>query len=117
MLSYRCPEQPGYKKGGRPYDYFSIMGRVIFWGSFNHLQRLVAVIGKQAFIEYILSMDEIKAKYMSDNNLLFRLVTQLNENIQNKQCIQYIVDALGLTEAKLEEVKAFRYINISQILP
>merc|ERR1712228_430507 len=100
MMSYRCPLQPGYKSGAQVYHYFSIIGRVIFWGSFGHLQRLIAFIGKQAFIdnvfylngwgsdamkmalwkknmkiiEYILSIDEIKAKYLSDNDALVRLV-------------------------------------------
>merc|ERR1712228_317607 len=97
MLSYKCPQQPGYKQGSHTYHRFTIIGRVIMWGSFGHLQRLIAVIGKRAFIdnmfnlngwdedamhqaiakknikiiEYILSIDEIKKKYLSDNNLLF----------------------------------------------
>merc|ERR1712228_427872 len=114
-----------------------------FFGSFNHLQRLIAVIGKQAFIdnvfnldgwnkdamywavkkknmkiiEYILSMNEIKAKYMSDNNLLFRLVGTLNKCIANKEAVQYVVASLGLTEAKLSELKAFRNIDVEKIIP
>merc|ERR1712228_481618 len=144
MLSYKCPKQPGYKQGGAAYHKYSIINRVVIFGSFNHLQRLIAVIGKQAFIdnvfnldgkyrddamyyavfkknmkiiEYILSMNEIKAKYMSDNNLLFRLVGDLNDYIANKEAVQYVVDALGLTEAKLTELKAFKNINIKQIIP
>merc|ERR1712228_288410 len=143
MMGYRCPRQPGFKQGYKTYHYFSIMGRVILWGSFGHLQRLFSFIGKQAFIdnffnldawnvdamyyavikknmkiiEYILSMDEIKKKFMSDDNALFRLVSALNENISDKDVVQYIVDALSLTEAKLSELNAFRNIDISQIIP
>merc|ERR1712228_689498 len=143
MLSYKCPKQPGYKKGGMAYHYFSIIGRVILDGSFDHFQRLIAVIGKQAFIdnvfnlnawnsdamyyavfkknikiiECILSMNEIKAKYMSDNNLLFRLVSTLNKCIANKEAVQSVVDSLSLTEAKLSELKAFRNIDIKKIIP
>merc|ERR1712228_269009 len=143
MLSYKCPQQPGWQKGAYAYDYFSIIGRIAFWGSFEHLQRLIAVIGKQAFIdnvfnlsgwnndamhyavkkknmkiiEYILSMDEIKTKYLSDNNLLFRLVTTLNKFIGNKECVKYIVDVLGSTEAKLSELNVFRAIDVSKIIP
>merc|ERR1712228_466315 len=133
----------GYEKGAFAYHLFSIIGRVIFEGSFNHLKRLIDVIGKQAFIdnvfnldawnrdamlyavykknmkiiEYILSMNEIKQKYMSDNNLLFRLVSTLNQFIANKEAVQYVVDLLSLTEAKLSELKAFRNIDVSKIIP
>merc|ERR1712228_267264 len=143
MLSYKCPKQPMYKRGANTYHFFAIIGRVTFYGSFDHLQRLIAVIGKQAFIdnvfnlngwnrdamhyavkiknmkiiEYILLMDEIKEKYMSDNNLLFRMVTTLNEYITNKEIVQYVVDALGLTEAKLSELNAFQAIDIEKIIP
>merc|ERR1712228_504077 len=143
MLSYKCPQQPGFKQGAIPYNYFTMITRVILIGSFGHLQRLIDVIGKQAFvenvfnlnksgndvmhcavqkknliiIEYILSMDEIKKKYLSDNDLLFRLVSTLNKFIENKEAVRYIVDALGLTETKLEELNAFRAIDISKIVP
>merc|ERR1712228_645616 len=143
MISFKCPKQPGYKQGAEAYHLYSIIGRTIFWGSFNHLQRLIDVIGKQAFIdnvfnldgwnydamflamykknlkiiEYILSMNEIKEKYMSDNNLLYRLVGYLNKFIANKEAVQYVVDLLALTEAKLSELKAFRNIDVSKIIP
>merc|ERR1712228_455474 len=143
MLSYKCPKQPRYKKGAYAFHRFTIIGRVIVIGSFDHLQRLIDVAGKQAFIdnvfnlngwnrqamyyavfnknlkiiEYILSMNEIKAKYLSDNNLLFRLVGTLNKFIANKEAVQYVVDSLGLTEAKLSELKAFRNIDIKKIIP
>merc|ERR1712228_378192 len=142
MLSYKCPQQPGFKQGAIPYNYFTMITRVILLGSFDHLQRLISVIGKQAFvdnvfnlngwnqdamgyamekknmkiIEYILSMNEIKRKYMSDNNLLYRLVATLNYFIANKETVQYVVVSLGLTEAKLSELKAFRNINIEKII-
>merc|ERR1712228_982540 len=57
MLSYKCPQQPGYKKGAMAYHIYTIIGRVIFWGSFNHLQRLIDVIGKQAFIDNVFNLD------------------------------------------------------------
>merc|ERR1712228_745937 len=143
MLSYKCPKQPGYTRNAHAYHMFTIINRLICLGSLDHLQRLIDVIGKQAFIdnvfnlngwnddamycaimkknmkiiEYILSMNEIKEKYMSDNNLLFRLVGTLNKNIANKEAVQYVVDSLGLTEAKLSELKEFRNINIDQIIP
>merc|ERR1712228_702837 len=143
MLSYKCPQQPGYKQGADAYHHYSIINRLICVGSFNHLQRLIDVIGKQAFIdnvfnldawgddamtnavyiknikiiEYILSMNEIKQKYMSDNNLLYRLVGTLNEFIANKEAVQYVVDSLGLTEAKLSELKSFRNIDVEKIIP
>merc|ERR1712228_199994 len=98
MLSYKCLQQPGYNRDATAYHLYTIIGRVIMWGSFCHLQRLIAVIGKRAFIDnmfnldgwnddamyqaiakknmkiiqYILSIDEIKKKYLSDNDLLFR---------------------------------------------
>merc|ERR1712228_490360 len=140
MLSYKCPQQPGYKKGGIKYHQFTIIGRIISWGSFEHLQHLIEVIGEEAFadnafhlnadamsfavsirstktIECILSIDQIKEKYLSDNDVLFRLISTLNSHIKRKEIVQYIVDALGLTEAKLSELNEFRNIDVSKIIP
>merc|ERR1712228_1107224 len=143
MLSYKCPKQPAYKKGAHTYHLFTIIGRVIMWGSFCHLQRLIAVIGKRAFIDnmfnldgwnddamyqaiakknmkiiqYILSIDEIKKKYLSDNDLLFRLVSNINQVIESRDIVQHIVDSLGLTEAKLSELTSFQQIDVKKIIP
>merc|ERR1712228_476332 len=143
MLSYKCPQQPAYQRGATAYHVFTIIGRVVRWGSFGHLQRLIAVIGKQAFIdnmfnlngydedamyqaidkknmkiiEYILSIDEIKKKYLSDNDLLFRLVSNINQVIESRDIVQHIVDSLGLTEAKLSELTSFQQIDVKKIIP
>merc|ERR1712228_673869 len=70
-------------------------------------------------IEYILSMSEIKQKYLSSNDLLYHLVGRLNSNIKHKKgvAVKYVVDKLGLTEAKLTELRAFRQIDIEKIIP
>merc|ERR1712228_13594 len=138
MLSYQCPKQPGYKQGANAYHLHTIIDCVILYGSFDHLQRLIGAIGELAFIvnvfhldgwrgdamysavriknikiiEYILSIDEIKKKYMSDNNFLYRLVKILNQFIANKKAVQCVVEVLGITEAKLKELKAFLNVNI-----
>merc|ERR1712228_378623 len=57
MLSYKCPKQPGYKQGANAYHKFTIINRVIYDGSFDHLQRLIDVIGKQAFIDNVFNLD------------------------------------------------------------
>merc|ERR1712228_974657 len=139
MLSYKCPKQ------GRDKDYYryNILTAIMWTGTFDHLQRLIAVIGKQAFIdnvfnldtynedlmnwamyrknmkviEYILSFDQIKTKYTSDNNELHHLCRTLNEYIEYKEAVKYIVDTLELTEAKLTELNEFRAIDIEKIIP
>merc|ERR1712228_8791 len=139
MLSYKC------SKLGRDTQYYmmNILTAVAWTATFDHLQRLVAVIGEQAFIdnvfnrdkhgydvmkwamdkekmkiiEFILSIDQIKEKYLSDNNALHFLCGSLNECIANKECVKYAVDTLGLTEAKLIELNEFRGIDIEKILP
>merc|ERR1711971_994422 len=57
MLSYRCQQQPDYKQGALQYHYYTLIGRVIFDASFDHLQRLIDVIGKQAFIDNAFNLD------------------------------------------------------------
>lgn len=47
MMSYKYPKQSnvGYlKQDAKRYHKYSIIDRVIFWGSFDHLQRLIDVI-------------------------------------------------------------------------
>merc|ERR1712228_989124 len=92
MLSYKCPKQGRDKL----YHEFNILTAIIWAGTFEHLQRFIDFIGEQAFIdnvfnrdkydadvmrwsvqrnnvkviEYILSIDQIKKKYASDNSAL-----------------------------------------------
>ena len=139
MLSYKCPQTDAMGK----YHYYKIMTCVAFEGTFDHFQRLIDFIGKQAFIDnvfhvdkygydalrflmwdkkmrtikYILSIDEIKEKYLLDNNVLHYLCNTLNQYIENGEAVKYVVDALGLTEAKLSELNEYRAINIEKILP
>merc|ERR1712228_593011 len=110
------------------------MGNGILWfGTFDHLKRLIDVVGEQAFvdnlfnrdesgwdvmcmaiqaqkinaIEYVLTFEEVKKKYMSDIRLLWDLCDGLIEFIENKESVKCVVDGLGINEAKLEEVKEF----------
>merc|ERR1712151_1145630 len=143
MLSYRCPQQPGYKQGATRFHCLNLITRLVWHGAFDHLMNLVAVVGEKAFaanvfntnvwgenpmmnaielkkmkmIEYILSIDEIKAKYMSDVPELHKLCVALNQFIANQQAVNYVVETLGLTEAKLQEVQNWQYFDISRLLP
>merc|ERR1712228_1147661 len=137
MLSYECQKQD------HQYHKMNILVAIIWHGAYDHLQRLIGFIGEQAFIDnvfnvdqydydvmraafyrdklnvikYVLSIDQIKKKYLSDNNLLYFLCKTLNSYIEKKETVQYVVDALGLTAGKLTELKAFRKINIEKIKP
>merc|ERR1712228_315243 len=139
MLNYTCPR---VKEVGK-YHNDKIMTSIIWDGTFDHLQRFIDYVGEQAFIDnvfhtdkygddamrnavsdkklraikYILSFDEIKKNYLSDNDLLHFLCRTLNQYIANKEAVKYIVDSLGLTEAKLSELNEFRAIYIEQIIP
>ena len=139
MLSFTCPQTDGI---GR-YHQFKIMTSIIWDASFDHLQHFIDFVGEQAFvdnvfnrdkfgydvahwaflrkkmnvIELLLSIDQIKKEYMSDNDLLHYLCGTLNKYIANKEAVKYVVDALGLTEAKLSELNEFRAIDITKILP
>merc|ERR1712228_1169835 len=115
----------------------TIIDRSMFWGSLAHLQRLIAFVDNvfnldgwnqdaiyyavlkksKEIVEYVLSMDEIKKKYDSDNDALFRLVSVVNTRINEKEIVKCVVDTLGLTEAKLEELNEYRAIDISKIIP
>merc|ERR1712228_1105980 len=68
-------------------------------------------------IEYVLSLDQIKEKYLSDNDSLHYLCESMNQFIAKKECVKYVVDTLGITEAKLSELNAFRAIDIKKIIP
>merc|ERR1712228_541085 len=144
MLNFKCPKQPEADNDGAfKFHEMTIITRVVWSGTLKHLQRLIARIGNQTFvdnmlnvdglhcdamgyalmkknknvIEYILLIDGVKAKYMSDNDLLHGLVETINRFIDSKETLQCIVDALGLTEAKLNQLKAYRTINIDKFLP
>ena len=144
MLNYKCPKQPkADNKGASQYHNDAIIGHVIFSGTLDHLKRLTSQIGQQALvenvftldglgwdamgyalmkknngvIEYLLSIKEIKNKYLSDNNLLRRLIRYMNQFIEYEESVQCTVDHLGLTTSELQEVQSFRYVNISSIIP
>merc|ERR1712228_726845 len=72
---------------------------------------------KLSVIEYVLSFDQIKKKYLLDNNELHFLCETLNKYIARKEAVKYVVDTLGLTEAKLSELNEFRAIDIKKIIP
>merc|ERR1712228_1157764 len=139
MLSYKCPQSGG----DTTYHTKNILTAIGWTGTCEHLRRLVDFIGEQAFIdnvfnqdkyecdlmnwavdrkkmkiiEYILSFDQIKTKYLSDNNELHVLCKTLNEFIGNTEYVKCVVDTLGITEAKLSELNAFRAIDIKKIIP
>ena len=72
---------------------------------------------KMDVIKYVLSFDAIKQKYMSDNEALFRLMTVLNQNIEQKEIVQFVISALGINTAKVKELVAFRKIDVFKIMP
>merc|ERR1712228_577832 len=139
MLSYKCPQQ------GRDTSYYkkTLLTAMIWDGSFENIRRFIDFIGEQAFIdnvfnqdkfgydvmkwaffknklnviEYALSIDQIREKYLSDNDLLHYLCSSMNMYIKYKECVKYVVDTLGLTEAKLSELNAFRSIDVKKIIP
>merc|ERR1712228_942864 len=139
MLSYKCPQV------GRDTSFHqnNILTAIIWSGTFEHLQRFINLIGEQAFIdnvfnqdkyrydvmkwaffennlnviEYLLSIDQIRKKYLSDNDQLHYLCETLNDFVAKKEAVKYVVDTLGLTEAKLSELNEFRAINVEKILP
>merc|ERR1712228_141466 len=139
MLSYKCPQQGG----DLIYHKKNIFTAIIVNGTLDHLRRIVDFIGEQALIdnvfnvdknnadvmkwalfkknlnviEYVLSFDQIKEKYMTDNDSLHYLCGSLNQTIKFKEGVKYVVDTLGLTEAKLSELNEFRAIEIEKILP
>merc|ERR1712228_319906 len=139
MVSYKCP-----KLGGDTlYHNVNVLTSIFWTGTFDRLKRFINFIGEQVFIdhmfnvdklnrdamvwavrknrvnfiEYMLSIDGIKEKYASDNNLLHFLCNGLNDWIANKESVKYTVDTLGLTEAKLSELNEFRAIDIEKIIP
>merc|ERR1712228_344236 len=68
-------------------------------------------------IEYILLIGQIKQKYLSETQVLYYLCETMNQYIKHKECVKYVVDTLGLTEAKLSELNAYQAIDIEKILP
>ena len=74
-------------------------------------------LNKTKIIAYILGIDDIQKKYMSDNDALYGLVLSLNYNIHRKEAVKCVVDTLGLTEADLKELASSRPIDISKIIP
>lgn len=138
MMNYKCPssETDSIHK-------FGLINGIIWLGKLKQLERFIEFVGKQVFIEnacnddgmerdslrtglyfskvefveYVLSFGEIRAKYMSDSYLLHSLCRALNANIEKGAAIKCIVDALGLTEAKLEEISEEYFVAIDRIVP
>merc|ERR1712228_811306 len=84
MMDYKCPKQPGYKRGAMAYHLFTIIGRLIFWGSFDHLQRLIDIIGKQAFIDNVFNLngwnyDAMKYAFDKKNMKIIEYILSMNE--------------------------------------
>ena len=143
MLSYKCPKQPACNAISMKYHKYSLLGRLVALGTFEHLQRLIAFVGKQAFVdnifnldgddkdglyhiirmknmkilEFMFHFDEVREKYNSGKEDLFSLVETLNEFIENKEIVEYVVETLAITKEALEELNAFRSIDISKVLP
>ena len=129
--------------GGDRFNRYGLLCGIVWFGTYEAFLRFCNFIGKEAFIEnafvpdaygddvmeyciqykkmkcleHVLSFDEIKNQYMTDNDKLFRLVQKFNRYIEYKEVVKYIVDNIGLTEAKLKELKAYRDISIENIIP
>merc|ERR1712228_44190 len=138
MLIYQCPQSES-----ADFWDISILTAILWTGTFEHLQRFIDYVGEQVFIdhafnvdgmgrdvmrwairkkklnvvEYLLTIDQIKQKYLKDINALHYLCESFNQWIEHKECIKYAVDSLSLTEAKLTELNAFRAIDIVKIIP
>jgi len=143
MLSYKCPRQP---KGDADFAYkfhkYNILCELVWDSTFNHLKRFVSVVGieliannifakdglnwdamgyalmykKIKVIEYLLSFEVVRQKYLSNNERLRGLIRDMNRFIDHKDTIQCAVTSLGLTEARLEELKSFySYLDISKV--
>jgi len=144
MLSYKCPKQAAFDSNDDAVAYhkFNILVRVCYWGTMAHLQRFIAFVGEQAFIdnvfnldgwnfdlmnsalmskrmkviEYVLSFEQIRNKYLTDRTLMLRLISSLNQDavIKETEIVKYVVDNIGLTKDKLKEFK-FRDAEIEKI--
>ena len=133
-----------------PNDYFHedrLLHCVVFYGTFEHFERFINLIGEQVFvehffdtdgrgwdvmkfavmskktqaIEYILSIEALKERYLSDNAVLHKLCRALNRNrfkdSTYTEALQCVVDNLGLTREKLYEVQEYKWVDMSRLLP
>ena len=142
MLRYKCPKQPkADNKGAFGYHKMNIICRMVWTSTFNHLKRFISIVGIDVFvqnmfekdslgwtpmgyalmgkkikvIEYLLSFELIRQKYLSDNLNLYCIVEDMNQFIAYKDTIQCAVKSLGLTEARLEELQSVYNIDISNV--
>ena len=139
MLSYR----------GRQLPYAmsrNILNEIVCYSSLDNMRKLVAFIGEEAFVKnvfnldrhshdsvgcalyvdrpkfvkYLLEHDDIKKNYLSDEELLIRIVKDLRRVIKNRgkkanKIVEYVIDTLGLTQATLKALQ--HVIDISLVLP
>ena len=139
MINYKCPAEVGDKR----YYKMNILTAIAWVGTIDHLRRFIDFIGQQVFIdnmfkvdqynrdvmrwaiftkklnviEYILSIKVVAQKYLTDDDALHYLCASFNESVGNKEAVQCVVDKLGLTTAKLEELNKVRKTEIEKILP
>eukprot|EP01083_Nonionella_stella_P174877 607421_1 len=138
MMTYRFPSnlvKPHPK--AHPYDRYAIATAILaLEGTFQTFKRCISVIGEQAFInnvvfhvdgwnlnpmecalkhdkpkviEYILSLEEVKGKYMSDEGeLLFRLMYCLF-GYGKPQTIDYVLSELEISSDKIKTLMKYKY--------
>ena len=66
-------------------------------------------------MQYMLKVKAIKNNCVDDLNELHAIIASLNDHF-NESMVSYIVNELDLSEAKLNECKKFRDIDITKVL-
>merc|ERR1712232_363600 len=111
MLSYKCPKQSkADNQSASQYHRMNILCEVVWRSTFNHLKRMVSVVGieliadnifakdgdgwnamglalhfkKIKAIAYLFSFEAVRHKYLSNDQELRRLVKGMNRLIEQK---------------------------------
>eukprot|EP01083_Nonionella_stella_P092226 258100_1 len=133
---YPAPSAPVPKAGVIRYHQYTILGTMIRRKPVSAVKKLVSMIGEQHFVEcvftpngininsiefaiavnkmevmqYFLSFESIKERYLSDNALLFRLIYWLFGRCRENAMMDYVLSQLNLNGARALESLVSTYL-------
>jgi len=144
MLKYVCPEQPFVHWQAPAWHKYRLLNSTVYWGSSENFYKLNKLIGRDALldnvfdvdghgrevieycirqqqnevIQYLFEIDEIKQKYLSNDDLLHQLVGGfIRCSSHYKDCVAFAVNEFGLTKERLMELNDYQSIDYDVIIP
>eukprot|EP01083_Nonionella_stella_P078905 216203_1 len=137
LICYRHPVPSQHVSNNcMKYHFYSVIACVVNKNTLSSLKHLVDIIGEKVFydgvfvedgwnqnavenalkrnkiemLQYLLSFKEIKARYLNDDALLFRLMYWLfAESVAKKKIIDFVLSELAISSDKMRTLITYKY--------